>query len=127
MSLLDSENMPHRSKLERISSPRTTETIAIRPSRKTIREEIPTWVQNASNSEITDFQKQDQVVTHRVSSNAPWGARPKDKITITAGPEGDVFVGAVFEFKAEAERTAGYGLAYTAFCELDNNPREAFQ
>ena len=125
MTLLD--NMPHTARHERLRFIRPTGEMGMRSTPVVVETGINVWVQNASHSEVVEFQKKDQVVTHRISRAAKWSARSKDEIVITAGPAGDPFVGERFIFKAVAERTAGFGLAYTIYAEIENNVREDFQ
>jgi hypothetical protein len=84
---------------------------------------VKAWVQNAAYSEITEFQKQDEVITHRVMYASAPSLRPGDVVTVTAGPS---FVGVEMEYKASTDRSAGLGVLFTAMCEEFNNKREAF-
>lgn len=74
------------------------------------------WVQNASSTEILEFQKRDCNITHRVSFRTEADVDLSDKVLVTKGP----FLGKYFTVRTRpVERTAGYGLAWTAFCEID--------
>lgn len=118
MSLLD--NAPHGCQVHRMAFTRTPggagnlEIPAIILGSPT---PVPCWVQNASHEEILEWEKRGQSVTHRCSF---FRARPAlqlgDEIHIVSGPG---HTGSLLKFIALAERTAGFGLAYTAYCEIE--------
>lgn len=72
------------------------------------------WVQSASHREVTEFQKRDQKVTHKVLL-APADAdllSVDDVLTVTDGP---TFVGKKFQVRSVGEASAGLGWVSTAY------------
>ena len=120
MSLLD--NLPHKCSIDR---PRHVNDIygANREEDALVATGTACWAQNASQNEITEFQKRDKSVTHKVFfiDNPP--LRVGDHITITTAEAG--MLGLVLKFQAAADRSAGLGVLFGAMCEEENNPRFA--
>lgn len=85
--------------------------------------ELSCWVQNASFREIEEFQKRDQVITHKVFFPTDPNMRPGDTLTITGGPS---FVGRELHFRAFTDRSAGLGVVFAGFFEEENNLQEGF-
>jgi hypothetical protein len=72
------------------------------------------WVQSASHREVTEFQKRDQKITHKVLL-APADAdllTVDDVLTVTAG---DTFVGKKYQVRSVGEASAGLGWVSTAY------------
>jgi hypothetical protein len=89
----------------------------------TLAADVSAWVQNASMSEIQEFEKRDERVTHKVFFAPDHDLRPGDKISVTVGPS---FVDVELHYRASTERSAGMGVLFTAMCEQDNNVQEVF-
>jgi len=118
MSLLD--NLPHQCRHTRPSYD-NDELGASRETDITISTGLACWVQNASMAEITEFQKMDTVISHKVFFVDSPDIRPGDDIIVTSGPS---FVGKRLEFKSgPTDRSAGLGLLQAAFFDEDKNPR----
>ena len=81
------------------------------------------WVQNASYREVQEFQKMDQLVTHRVMYSSDPDLRPGDLIRVTAGPS---FVGKDLNFLSGTDRSAGLGKLFTVMANEENNIPGAF-
>lgn len=122
MTLLD--NMPHRCRIDRLKYTNddvvgnTQEPVAVPGGT-----DLECWVQNASQREVSQFQKRDQLVTHKVFFPAEPPLRVGDQITITTAEVG--ILGQVLKFQAKADRSAGLGILFGAMCEIENNPRNA--
>lgn len=122
MTLLD--NMPHECRIDRLRY--VTDSVA---GSMEVPVAVPggtglaCWVQNASQSEINEFQKRDQLVTHGVFFPVLPPLRVGDEITITVAQAG--VLGQVLKFQAFADRSAGLGLLFKAMCQIENNPRHA--
>lgn len=84
---------------------------------------VSAWVQNASDREVQEFQKQDELVTHKVYYATNPDLRPGDVVRVTAGPS---FVGKDLNYASSTERSAGVGVLYRVMCSEDNNEQEAF-
>jgi hypothetical protein len=84
---------------------------------------VRAWVQNASMNEITEFQKQDQIVSHKVFYKTDPSLRPGDEITVTAGPS---FIGRVFSFKCITDTSAGLGRVWRCMVDEANNEYKTF-
>ena len=119
MSLLD--NMPHTVRHERNTYTRD-EQGAETEAPEIITAAVEAWVQNATRSEITEFEKRDERVTHKVFFNADQDLRPGDYLVVTAGPS---HVGERLKFQAYSDRSAGLGVLFGAMCELETNERYA--
>jgi len=75
------------------------------------------WVQNASSNEIIQWEKRDTIVTHRCNFLTELAIELGDEIRITAGP---AFVSNLFSVRTHpVDRTAGFGLFYTAMVEIE--------
>jgi hypothetical protein len=120
MSLLD--RFPHKGTISRLRYERD-EYIGNREVAVPLATGVQAWVQNASMSEITEFQKRDMAVTHKAFFLADHGMRPGDLFTVTSGP---AFVGDVLKFQAKSDRSAGLGVVHGAMFELERNVQEAF-
>lgn len=120
MSLLD--NMPHKCSIDR---PRHVNDAwgANREEDASVATGTACWAQNASQSEINEFQKRDQSVTHKVYFPAEPPLRVGDHITITTAEAG--MLGLVLKFQAAADRSAGLGVLFAAMCQEETNPRFA--
>lgn len=116
MSLLDSENMPHRVTHLRRTHDRGAGQIATLHSTTTVASGLAAWIQNASMAEINEFAKRDMRITNRVNLNADPNAQPGDYFSVTSGPS---MVGDMLKLQAIEDRTAGLGKMFTAWCELD--------
>ena len=120
MSLLD--NLPHtvdhyRKRYER------DEYIGNTSTPVSIATGVQAWVQNASMSEVDEFQKLDQRVTHKVFYSADPGIRPGDRIVVTAGTS---FCGKTFDFRAMTDRSAGMGILFGVMVEEERNVPAGF-
>ncbi len=81
------------------------------------------WIQNASEKEILEFAKIDQVVTHRVFLITFPDLRPNDYAIVDAGPS---YVGLRLNFIANpVDRSAGLGVLQRIMTEEENNPRNS--
>ena len=122
MTLLD--NMPHKCRIDRLryktdSVGGNIQTPVVVPGASN----LECWVQNASQREISEFQKRDKMVTHKVYFPEDPPLRVGDLITITtATPD---ILGQVLVFQTEADRSAGLGILFSAMCEVEKNPRHA--
>lgn len=74
---------------------------------------LPCWVQPASDREISQFLRRDQVVTHTIYFRGNPGLRPGFTIIPSNGP----FSGARLEVRSANETTAGLGVLWKATCE----------
>lgn len=125
-SMLD--NPPHTCEVYRMTFTRTpgglgnVETPA-RVLGGDVDDPLRCWVQNASSAEILQWAKRDWNVTHRVSFfHSKPDLRLGDEIRILTGPtkySSDAHVGALLKFLGLVERTAGYGIAFVAYCEIE--------
>jgi hypothetical protein len=77
----------------------------------------PCWVQPASQSEVYQYGRRDQVVTHTVYFNRNVGIRPGYIIYPTDGSITCPFDGATLEVRAYNETTAGLGVLWKAMVE----------
>ena len=120
MSLLD--NFPHKCKVYRATMTRTPGSMANRTAYDPAPvfgndEPLECWVQNASSAEIVEWEKRNESITHRVSFRSEVAIELSDKIRITDGPG---FVNKLLTVRVKPlDRTAGFGIAYTAFCEIE--------
>lgn len=81
------------------------------------------WVQNATQTEVNEFQKRDQSITHKIFYTADPGIRPGDQIVVTAGPS---FVGKTFDFQCAVDRSAGLGVLWGCMVAEENNVPKTF-
>jgi hypothetical protein len=84
---------------------------------------VSAWVQNASQREIEQYQKRDELITHKVYYASDPSIRPGDRITVTAGPS---FVGDVFNYESLTDRSAGLGVLFRIMVNAENNKRASF-
>lgn len=117
MTLLDS--MPHTVRIERIKHERD-EFGATRPVPQVIASDLPAWVQNASMTEINQFQKRDETITNKTFFPSDPGLRPGDHVVVTAGPSN---VGDDLRHLAAADRSAGLGVLFASFSMIEPNKR----
>lgn len=81
-------------------------------------QEIPCWVQPASKTEISRFQRREQNVTHTVYFRENLSLKPGHIVLPNNnGRLACPFNGATLEVKAASETTAGLGVLYAAVCE----------
>ena len=80
---------------------------------------IKVWVQNASQAQINEFAKRDQIVTHRIYYT-PGDVEIKvgDTFLVTLGPS---YVNVRFKHIADADRSAGLDCVRMAFVEQFKN------
>ena len=91
------------------------------PKQTAVTAGIACWVQNASQREVLEFQKNDQEISHKVFFATKADIRPGDEITVTAGPS---YVGLTLEHvSGPTDRSAGMGVLFAGFFIEDNNPR----
>jgi hypothetical protein len=112
MSLLS--QMIHRVRHERPSYARDTGDVGDRQTMATVATSVESWVQNASTSEIIEYQKRDMMITDRIFFNANPSAQVGDRFVVTSGPSR---VGNIFKMKDLVERSAGKGVLWRAMCE----------
>ena len=120
MSLLD--QMPHTVSHYRQKYIRD-EYMASIPEQVALESDVRAWVQNASQTEITEFQKRDQLITHKVYYTGDPGIRPGDQIVVTAGPS---FIGRTFDFQSQVDRSAGLGVLWGCMVSETNNVPKTF-
>lgn len=75
---------------------------------------VPAWVQNATDTEVEDYQRWEQRVTHRVWFASLPELRQGDYVYVTSGP---AFAGTCLRVTSLTERTAGLGWGWRAMCE----------
>jgi hypothetical protein len=88
----------------------------------TIASGIKLWVQNANRTDVEEFGKPDELITHKAWTVTKYSLRPGDYITISAGPS---FVGARLNYVAQSDRSAGLGKLFGILLAEENNPRHA--
>jgi len=76
------------------------------------------WVQTASQQEIEQYQKTDQLISHKVFYSSEPTLRPGDLIRVTAGPS---YVGKDFNFESLADASAGLGKLFKVMVNEENN------
>lgn len=120
MTLLD--NMPHRVtwKRPRWVSDNYGGNYQDETNTTTIASEQEAWVQNATMREIEQYDKRDEVITHKVFMATNPGLQPGDIGTVDSGPS---FVGETLEYRASTDRSAGLGALQAAMCKQRNNKR----
>ena len=120
MSLLDS--LPHTvtHKRRKYSN---DEYIGNKVEETTLSTGVKAWVQNANMSEVLEYQKRDQRITHKVFYSSEPSIRPGDIIRVTAGPS---FVGKELNFQSMTDRSAGLGVLFKAVCDEENNIPASF-
>ncbi len=114
MSLLN--NMPHTVKHERLGHTNSALGSTV-PSKTTIVAEVECWIQGLSRREISEFQKRDQEVTHKIMFTSDPSLRAGDLLTPT---EGD-YLGAEFTFQAYSDSSAGLGVVWKAVVRNERN------
>lgn len=114
MSLL--QQMLHRVRIDRLAYARDVDDMGELRTSSTISTDVHAWVQNASRSEILEYQKRDQEITDRVFFNLRPDLQVGDTVTVLSGPSR---VGQVFKVKAWEERSAGKGVLWGAMCEVE--------
>jgi len=120
MSLL--ESLPHTvtHKRRKYSN---DEYIGNKVESETIASGVSAWVQNASMSEVFEYQKRDQRITHKVFYSSEPSIRPGDIIEVTAGPS---FVGKELNFQSMTDKSAGLGVLFRAMCDEESNIPASF-
>ena len=76
-------------------------------------EVVDCWIQSLGNSEIIQYQRRDQRVTHTVFFRGNPNVRPGYIIIPASGP----FEGATMEVRSATECTAGTGLLWEVIVE----------
>lgn len=79
--------------------------------------DVVCWVQPAEASQINQFRRRDQNVTHSVYFRTNPGVRPGYIIEPKNGRITCPFAGATLEVKASKETTAGLGVLWLVICE----------
>ena len=120
MSLLDS--LPHTVTHKRQKYSRD-EYMGNITKTETLDTGVNAWVQNASQREVEQYQKRDQLISHKVYYTSAPGIRPGDVIEVTAGPS---FVGKTFYFESLADRSAGLGVLFSVVVNEENNVPKNF-
>jgi len=114
MSLLN--NFPHTCKQKRKRLVRQPLGGSLE-SDVTITRDLRCWVQNASSSDVAEFQKRDQDVTHKVFFTQDHSLRPEDVLVPDNGP----FADKRLIVRASTERSAGTSIVWAAYCEEQRN------
>ena len=121
MSILD--NPPHKVTIKRPRYERDQDGVGRMTTLVDVSTNVSSWIQNASSSEIMEYQKRDQRISDRVSF---FGTRPDimigDVIEVTSAVSHagvGTHIGESYTVMAMPERTAGYGLAWTAYCDRE--------
>lgn len=123
MTLL--ERMPHQVRIDRFRY-ETDELGGNIETPVAIASGVEAWVQNAGMNEISEYQKRDERVTHKVFFPTEPPLRVGDRITVTATTAADgVMAGLELKFLARSDRSAGLGVLYAAMCVEENNERPA--
>mgnify|MGYP001616426435 CR=1 FL=1 len=68
--------------------------------------------------EVEQYQKRDQLISHKVYYSSEPALRPGDLIRVTAGPS---YVGKDFNFESLADRSAGLGKLFAVMVNEENN------
>lgn len=108
MTLLD--NLPHTVTIKRnkYANDEFGGTVKTKYAKAT---GVSAWVQNASQREIDEYQRQGQEITHRVYFASDPALIPGDYIEVTAGPS---FVGREIEHRVHTDRSAGLGVLFVS-------------
>ena len=116
MTLLD--NMPHTATVFSHTYTRSTTGGTRRAEVENV-VGIAVWVQNASQAQIIEFAKRDQIVTHKIYYT-PGDVTLKvgDTFLVTLGPS---YVQTRFKHVADADRSAGLGCVRMAMVEQFKN------
>lgn len=118
MSLLNA--FPHTVRHERRTESRDS-VGGIKRGSTTVSATVEAWVQNAGNSEVTEFQKRDQRISHRVTIKSDADIRVGDDLVVTSTGS---FSGFRFKVKTTpVDRSAGLGKIWTVYCMEENNAR----
>ena len=126
-SILDAVNLPHTATIERQDFTQDATYGGVVDAYVELATSKKCWVQNVSSSELNDFMKRDQKVSHKVFFVGGWPHANLDgnvnhAIQITAGPS---FVGSRFLVLHGTDRSAGLGLLQAVFVfELTNDSRD---
>jgi len=109
--------MPHVCRIVRQNYTRTVGDTGSRADHFQVYDDVDCWVQNAKNTEVIEWQKRDVIVSHRCSFQTELDLELGDEIEIINGPG---FAGKRLLTKSSpVERTAGFGLAWTVYCEIE--------
>jgi hypothetical protein len=93
-----------------------------KPTYDTLTTELACWPQPASQSEITEFAKRDEHITHKVYfagkpsftyNSATHNLQVGDILVMTSGE----FSGSEFEYRSADDASAGLGVLFKAMCE----------
>lgn len=110
------DQLPHRCTIRK-SRPDQDELLGEVDDPQTVDTDVHVWIQPASNSEITQFQRRDQEVTHKAYFKGNPGVRPGYFLVPADGPTiACPVAGATLEVKSGAEATAGLGLLWKVMC-----------
>ena len=114
MSLL--ENFPHRVTHQ---TPTYTQS-AVGGDREvmtSITTNIEAWVQAASHTEVEEYARRDQTITHKVLllPDDTGAMTVGDRLVVASGPS---FVGDSLEIRSIGEQSAGLDWVHTAMVEL---------
>ena len=83
--------------------------------------DVSAWVQNAGASEIKEFDRRGDDISHKIFFGAVPVVAVGDQIYVESGPS---FVGKTFVFVAGTERSAGCGLLWAAYV-VEKDARES--
>ena len=76
------------------------------------------WIQTVGQSEVQQYEKADQLITHKMYYKTQPTLRPGDLIRVTAGPS---YVGKDFNFESLADASAGLGKLFKVMVNEENN------
>lgn len=121
MSLPD--ELPHTCSLARVSYTQTALGGDTEVQAAAYAADEPCWLQPANSSEIREYQKRDQRVTHKLYFNRNPGFQLGDALTM--GAASSQYAGEVLTIRDFKEATAGLGILWKVMCELDREEAPA--